>query len=183
MSSIAYRSTLTGVLKRVVVVVLLGLVGLTAGIVYAALFPPSYGATIVLPAESSYTFPSRYVSAPGLVTSIRARHEHPGVRLVAHGERVIELSTGSLSDRDRAVVCAFWNERHRPSVCDDDTAHRLALHDTVMTVRLSEAPGRKFKVMWHGLADRYPYGLLGLLAGLSAALGFLPPRLRLYRTS
>jgi hypothetical protein len=43
--------------------------------------------------------------------------------------------------------------------------------------------GRKFNVMWHGTAGRLRPGgdvLLGLLAGLSAALGFLvPPRSRM----
>ena len=184
MSSIVYRSTLTGVLKRVAVVVLLGLVGLTAGVAYGTLFSSNeFGATIVLPAESSYTFPSRYDSAPDLMREMRGLH--PGVHLVAHGGSVIDLSvTGSVSDKSRArgfsdkdLVCAFWNERHRPSVCDDDTARRLALHRSVSMVMLDQAPGRKFKVMWHGTAGRLPYGLFGLLAGMSAALGFLvPPR-------
>jgi hypothetical protein len=44
---------------------------------------------------------------------------------------------------------------------------------------LDQAPGRKFKVVWHGTAGWLPYGLFGLLAGMSAALGFLvPPRSR-----
>jgi hypothetical protein len=39
MGSIMYRRTLTGVLNRVMVVVLLGCVGLTVGLAFGALFP------------------------------------------------------------------------------------------------------------------------------------------------
>ena len=189
MSRIAYRRRLTGVLKRVVVVVLLtgalrkvavvvllGFVGLTAGVMYGALFPPSLGATIVMPAKSSYTFPSRFRPAPVLVRLMRGHH--PGVRVVAHGERVIELSPKPLSDKDKWFVC-YTARRH----CDDYTAHRLALHKVVSGYLLGNA-GRPYKVIWHGTAGRLPYGPFGLLAGLSAALVFLSPRLRRrYRAS
>ncbi len=86
---------MTGVLKRVVVVVLLGLVGLTAGVTYGMLFPSNeIGETLVLTADSPH-------SASDLVTI--TRDYHPGVRAVAHGRRVIDLSvTGSLSDGDIA---------------------------------------------------------------------------------
>jgi hypothetical protein len=105
MSGIAYRRPLTGVLNRVMVVVLLGCVGLTAGLAFGTLFSSnqsatslfpglgpatSLGITIVEPAKSSYTFPGRFISAPDLVRMLRGHH--PGVRMVALGERVIELS-------------------------------------------------------------------------------------------
>jgi len=177
MSSIAYRSTLTGVLKTVVVVVLLtgvlrkvavvvllGFVGLTAGFVYGTFVPPTYGATIVLQAESSYRFPARYSSAPDLVRLMRGKNR--GVRVVAHGERVVELSTnGSLRDAAKKAT----------------GMRRVSLHYAVSMVLL--VAGRLPKVTFHGTASRLPDGLFGLLAGMSAALGLLSRSLRLYRTS
>jgi hypothetical protein len=159
MSSNAYRSTLTGVLTRVMVVVLLGCVGLTAGLAYGTLFSSNeIGATIVVPAESSYTFPSRYSSAPDVVRIMRGLHR--GVRVVAHGDRVLELSAnGSLSDAQKAAGL-------RP------VSLRYAVNMVLLGV------GRMPKVIWHGTAGRLPLGgyvLFGLLAGLSAALGFLVP--------
>ena len=162
MSSNAYRSTFTGVLTRVMVVVLLGCVGLTAGLAYGTLFSSNeigaIGATIVVPAESSYTFPSRYSSAPDLVRIMRGLHG--GVRVVAHGDRVLELSAnGSLSDAKKAAGL-------RP------VSLRYAVNMVLLGV------GRMPKVIWHGTAGRLPLGgyvLVGLLAGLSAALGFLVP--------
>ena len=66
--------------------------------------------------------------------------------------------------------------------CDDYTAHWLALRKAVTMYLMGAGTGRKFNVMWHGTAGRIRPGgdvLLGLLAGLSAALGFLvPPRSR-----
>jgi hypothetical protein len=39
------------------------------------------------------------------------------------------------------------------------------------------------RVTFHGITGPLPYGLLGLLGGMSAALGLLSPRPRLSRTS
>ena len=88
--------------------------------------------------------------------------------------------------------------------CDDYTAHWLALRRAAQMYVVGAGTGRTFKVIWHGTdapgcgrhtcggtAGRLPTGsyvgrlpigsyvLFGLLAGLSAALGFLvPPRSR-----
>jgi len=183
---------LTGVLKRVVVVVLLGFVGLTAGVAYGMRFPShEIGETLVLTADSPHP-------ASDLVTITRLYH--PGVRAVARGRRVIDLSVaGSLSDADIAFVCPWAAqqlysaplrlrypehvEQHRPFVnegpplCEGDTARIFAL--TLATSSFIRADDGKFKVIFHGTPGRLAYGLFGLLAGLSAAFGFLvPPRSR-----
>ncbi|HEX9515077.1 MAG TPA: hypothetical protein VF940_02765 [Streptosporangiaceae bacterium] len=68
-------------------------------------------------------------------------------------------------------------EQHRPFVdegpplCEGDTARIFAL--TLATSSFIRADDGKFKVIFHGTAGRLPYGLFGLLAGMSAALGFL----------
>jgi hypothetical protein len=219
MSSIACRSTLTGVLNRVMVVVLLGCVGLTAGLAYGTLFSSnqlatslfpghgpvtSLGITVVEPPKSSFTFPARFRPAPDLVSITRMAH-FPGVRVVARGERVIELSPKPFSPEGRWNVCVT-NRRY----CDDYTAHWLALRRAAQMYVVGAGIGRAFKVIWHGTdapghgtdapgcgrhtcggtARLVPMGsyvgpmgscvLFGLLAGLSAALRFLvPPRSRL----
>jgi hypothetical protein len=211
MSCIAYRRTLTGVPNRVMVVVLLGCVGLIAGLAFGTLISSheslshscrsgsgpqpwcnptntsrtSLGVTVVMPPKSSYTFPVRFRSAPDLVRLFRG--DHPGVREVAHGERVIELSPTGLSPSDRWLVCMI-DRRH----CNDYTAHWLAMRKVVQGPLLGNG-GRPYKVTWHGAppvgfssaatSAGFPWGdyvLIGLLAGLSAALGFLvPPKSRL----
>jgi len=177
---------LTSVLKKVVVVVLLGFVGLTAGVTYGMLFRShEIGETLMLTADSPH-------SATDLVTI--TRDYHPGVRAVAHGSRVIDLAVArSLSGYDIAFVCPWAAqqlysaplrlrypehvEQHRPFVnegpplCEGDTARIFAL--TLATSSFIRADDGKFKVIFHGNPSRLPYGLFGLLAGLSAALGFL----------
>ena len=136
--------------------------------------------TVVMPAKSTYTFPARFISAPKLVRLHRG--EHPGVREVAHGEHVIELSPTRLRPYDRWVVCVTAR-RH----CDDYTAHWLAMRKVVSMSLLGNA-GRPYEVLWHGAppvgfpwaatSGRLPIGgyvLFGFVAGLSAALGFLVP--------
>jgi hypothetical protein len=73
--------------------------------------------------------------------------------------------------------------------CDDYTAHWLALRKAVKCCLLGQG-GRQYAMIWRGAppvgfwwagaSGRLPMGayvLFGLLAGLSAALGFLvPPR-------
>jgi len=215
-----------GMLNRVMVVVLLGCVGLTAGLAYGTLFSSnqsfthscrstwklwgnrsqpgggpqpwcsptntsrtSLGVTVVLPAK---TFHADFIPAPELVRW--HPRLHPGVREVAHGERVIELTpTGfrpalcSSCSSDRRAVCKVAR-RH----CDDYTAHWLALRKAVKCCLLGQG-GRWYKMIWRGAppagfwwpgaSGRLPIGgyvLVGLLAGLSAALGFLvPPRSRM----
>jgi len=85
------------------------------------------------------------------------RDDHPGVFIVAHGGRFIDFSaTGSLGDAVRVVTLA-------------NRAVMAANDGTV-------------KTWFHGRTVRRPtvkYALLGLLAGLGAALGFLvPPKWR-----
>jgi len=207
MSCIAHQCTNKAVLNRVMIVVLLGCVGLTAGLAYGTLFsghesfsnscrtgigpqpwcsPSSLGpggrlgVTVVMPAKSTYTFPRRFRSAPDYVRLFR--DDHPGVREVAHGQLVIELTPTNLSPDARWQVCMIAR-RH----CDDYTAHWLAMRRTVQGPLLGNS-GRLYKVIWHMplpagfslpansdplLIDRD--ALVGLLAGLSAALGFLLP--------
>jgi hypothetical protein len=208
MTGITNRRTRTGVLDRFMVVVLLGCVGMTTGLTFGTVFSgnqsamslfPGHGpttslsVTVVLPPKSSYTFPARFSPAPELVKLTRLGH-NPGVRAVALGERVVELSTKPLSPEGRRFVCVA----HR-RYCDDYTAHWLALRRAVQLYVMGAGTGRTFDVTWHGtdtpgcerrscggtawLAGashviRLPIGsyvLFGLLAGLSAALGFLVP--------
>jgi hypothetical protein len=141
---------LGGMLKRATLVVLLGFLGLTAGVTFDMFFPSSYEVddALVLPAHSPH-------SAADLVSM--TRDDHPGVLVVAHGAHHIEFSaTGSLGDADRAVTLA-----NRAVILANEG---------------------KVKARVYGAAIRQPggrYALIGLLAGLGAALGFLvPPRWR-----
>jgi hypothetical protein len=210
MSCIACPRPLTGVLDRVMVVVLLGSAGLTAGLVYGTLVSSgesfshscrtgsgpqpwcspttdsksSLGVTVVMPAKSSYSRPVHFRSARDTVRLFR--RDHPGVREVAHGERVIEVTAAGLSPSARWQVCMIAR-RH----CDDYTAHWLAMRQVVQRTLLGSG-GRSYEVIWRGapptgfssaaMSGRLPIGgnvLFGLLAGLSTALGFLvPPRSR-----
>lgn len=216
MSCIAHQSTNKGVLNNVMVVVLLGCVGLTAGLAYGTLFSshesfsnscrtgmgpqpwcsPSNlrpegrpGVTVVMPAKSTYTFPVRFTSAAEQVRLFRG--DHSGVREVVRGERVIELTSTALTPAGRSQVCMIAR-RH----CDDYTAQWLAMRQTVQRTLMGDA-GRPYQVIWHmplpagfssaarsvrspsaATLGRLPIGdyvLFGLLAGLSAALGFLMP--------
>jgi hypothetical protein len=220
MSCIAYRRPLTGVLDRVMVVVLLGCLGQTEGLAFGTLFAgkqsvmslfPGHGpatrlsVTIVEPPKSSFTFPARFTPAPVLVRLTREAH-HPGVRAVALGQRVVELSTKPFSPEGRSFVCMA-----RRRYCDDYTADWLALRKAVELFVMGAGEGTAFKLIWHGIdapgrgtdapgCGRHTCGgvarlhggsyvlqlpmggyvLFGLLAGLSSALGFLvPPRSRL----
>ncbi len=202
MSCVGYRPTSTGVLDRVMVVVLLGCVGLTAGLAFGTMFSShesfshscrsgggpqpwcsptdgsrtSLGVTVVIPAK---TFPSGFTPAPKL---LRLQIDHPGVREVAHGERVIEVTPTGFGPSGRWAACVI-DRRH----CNDYTAHWLAMRRAVKWSLLGSG-GRQYKVIWHGappvgfrwpgMSGRLPIGgyvLFGLLAGLSAALGFLVP--------
>ncbi|MGN6678113.1 MAG: hypothetical protein ACTHKL_10015 [Streptosporangiaceae bacterium] len=199
---------MTGAFDRVMIVVLLGCVGLTAGLAFGTLFAgnqsarslfPGHGptrnlgVTFVLPPKSSYTFPARFSPAPELVKLTREAH-HPGVRAVAHGERVIVLSPKPLGHWGRSFVCM----EHR-RYCDDYTAHWLALRKAALLYVMGAGTGRTFKLTWHGTDTpgcglqtcggtawlsgasyvvRRPIGgyvVFGMLAGLSAAVGFLVP--------
>jgi hypothetical protein len=219
-SYMAYRRPVKGALDRVMVIVLLGCVGPTAGLAFGTLFAAnqsvlslfpghgpatSLGVTIVEPPKSSFTFPARFSPAPALVRLTREAH-HPGVRAVALGERVVELSTKPMSPEGRSFVCMA-----RRRYCDDYTADWLALRKAVQLYVMGAGSGRAFQVIWHGIdapgggvdapgcgrhtcggvaglpggsyvtgSSMTSYVLFGLLAGLSVALGFLvPPRSRL----
>jgi hypothetical protein len=152
MSSIAYRSTLTGVLNRVMVVVLLGCVGLTAGVAFGTLFSSSE-------IRETFVVPAHTLSASDLVRMERGTH--PAVRVVAHGRRVIELSTPGHridADEDWSALCIATLS---PDVGPGGPACAVPLHPSDPRLALGG------------------YVLFGLLAGLSAALGFLvPPRSR-----
>jgi len=159
-------------LRRVMVVVLLGCLGLTSGVTLGTLFPSYDGARyhvpagLLLPANSPH-------SASELV--IMTRDNHPGVRVIAFGghcqgcrwlKRHIGFdATGSLSTTEQAVDLAI----REVIAANDGKVERTW-------------PGEIFRLppRHYGLSG---YVLLGLLAGLSAALGFLvPPRSRMTRT-
>lgn len=136
-------------LKRVMVIVLLGFLGLTAGAAFGVLFPRyEVDDALVLPAHSPH-------SASDLV--IMTRDDHPGVLVTAHGRAISFSATGSLGDADRAVTLA-----NRAVIAANEG---------------------KVKARVYGSAGRQPlgrYALIGLLAGLGAALGFLvPPKWRM----
>jgi hypothetical protein len=153
------------VLKQVAAVVLLGLLGLTAGVAVGVLSSPAqafYVETgLLLPAHSPHT-------ASDLTRM--TRDDHPGVRITAYGgrcqqcrwlKRHIDFSdTGSLRSTERAV--------------------HLAIREVIAA---NDGKGETWDpVVWrvprsgHGLVG---YGLTGLLAGLGAAIGFLvPPKSR-----
>jgi hypothetical protein len=154
------------------VVVLLGCVGLTAGVAFGTLFP-SYDATrysvpagLLLPAHSPYS---------GSELEFMTRDDHPGVRVVAYGghcqgcrwlkRHIGFFATGSLGSTERAVHLAVKEV--------------IAANDGKVE---STWPGEIFRLppRRYGLSG---YVLFGLLAGLSAALGFLvPPRSSLTAT-
>jgi hypothetical protein len=148
------------VVTRIVVVVLLGCVGVTAGVVFGTLFP-SYDVTrydvpagLLLPANSPH-------SASELV--IMTRDDHPGVRVIAYDERHIGFfATGSLGSTERAVHLAI-----REVIAANDGKVERTWPGEILGLR-----PRRY--------DLTGYGLIGLLAGISAALGFfVPPRSRL----
>jgi|SRR5215467_14977138 len=130
------------------VVVLLGCVGLTAGLAVGTLFASSeFRVTFAVPAHT--------LSAADLVSMERGHH--PGVHLVARGQRVIEL----------------WTTHHPIDVYEDWSSLCMA------TLSPKASPGGPAcAIPVHPSDPRRPlrdYVLLGLLAGLSAAAGFLMP--------
>jgi len=145
-----------GVLKRVMMVVLLGFVGLIVGVMVTPLGGPSYNASgeIWLPAHSRE-------SATDLVSMVKG--QHPGVRVIPAGSRSIYVSVnGSLNGSANAYDAAVR----------DLLGH---VHGKVHTVGTAG-----HALIRTTLGNPVHYGAIGLLAGLSAALGFLvPPRSRL----
>ena len=129
-------------------VVLLGFLGVMTGIAVDVLFPTSYEFGDTLVLPAHSPH-----SASDLVRT--TRDDHPGVLVIAHGARHIEFSaTGSLGVTNRAMTLA------KKAV--------IAANDG------------KVKTWFPDLTVRRPtvrYTLLGLLAGLGTALGFLVPPL------
>ena len=142
--------------KRVMVVVLLGFVGLGIGVMLTPFGGPRYNASgeIRLPAHSRET-------ARDLVSMVKG--QHPGVRVFPTGSRGIYVSVnGSLNGSANAYDTAVRDLlRHAHG---NASAIGSAGHALVRTT----------------LGNPLHYGAVGLLAGLSAALGFLvPPKSRL----
>jgi hypothetical protein len=125
------------------------ILGLVVGGVFDVLFPSNYEVADALMLPADSPH-----SASDLVTM--TRDDHPGVLIVAHGGRFYFSATGSLGDAVTAVTLA-----NRAVIAANDG---------------------KVKTWFHGRTVRGPtvkYALLGLLAGLGAALGFLvPPKWR-----
>src|SRR5215475_13494197 len=130
------------------IVMLLGCAGLTGGLAFGTLF--SNGEF-----RMAFVVPAHTLSASDLV-SVEQGH-HPGVHLVAHGRRVIEL----------------WTTHHPIDVYEDWSTLCIA------TLSPKASPGGPAcAIPVHPSDPRRPlraYVLLGLLAGLSAAAGFLMP--------
>jgi hypothetical protein len=156
------------------IVVLLGCVGLTAGLAFGTLLPSyrvigqpvNVTAGLLLPAHSPYS---------GSELEFMTRDDHPGVRVVAYGghcrgcrwlKRHIGFSAfGSLGDAERAVHLAV-----REAIAANDGKVEQTWGGAL------RVPRSGHNLTGHSLTG---YVLFGLLAGLSAALGFLvPPRSR-----
>ena len=126
---------MTGMLRRVMVVVLLGCLGLTAGVTLGTLFPSNQTKPFVLNVQTSCDAGWRLYSPSDLANTVAGHHPPADLRGVAHGGGCLVY----LPVRIRVIA---------PS----------------------------------GRVPMGGYVLLGLLAGPSAALGFLvPPRSRLTR--
>ena len=154
-------------LKRAVkLVVLLGVLGIFAGVVYAYLFRPSYevGEAIrFVPAHVCGHQKSSLVLCAPASSTVRhlaavTESQHRRVQIiVARGGHSVDISaTGSIPGADRAVRSA---------------ARDLVAH--IGEVRYLYGVSLRFL----SLGNAISFSMLGLLAGLSAALGFLvPPR-------
>ena len=143
-------------LKKVMVVVLLGFLGLVVGSRVTSLGGPSYNASgqMSLPAHSRE-------SAADLVAMVKGLH--PGVRVIAAGDRTIYVSAnGSLAGSANAVGAAV-----RELIGHADG-------------RVSFLGTGGHALIRTALGNPVHYGVVGLLAGLGVALGFLvPPRSRM----
>ena len=145
---------LRGMLKRFAAVVLLAFIGLAAGVAYSVL-SPSFAV------GDTFVLPAHSPrSAMDLV--VIARNGRPSVLVTSHGRQISFSSTGSLGHADRAV----------------EMANRavLAANNGRIKAVLRYLPARLYKTS----SD----ALIGLLAGLGTALGFLVPfRWRMGRTA
>ncbi len=146
---------MTYMVKKLMIVALLGLAGLALGVAATALGGPRYNASdeMWLPADSR-------VSATDLVAMVR--DQHPGVRVIPAGSRVIYVSAnGSLAGSANAVGAAV----------------RELMGHTDSNVSVMGRAGHA--LIRTTLGNRVHYGAVGLLAGIGAAVGLLvPPRSR-----
>jgi hypothetical protein len=141
-------------LRRLAIVVLLGVAGLAVGVAMTAIGGHRYNASgeLSLPANSRE-------SAPDLVAMVRG--QHPGVRVIAAGDRVIYVSAnGSLTGSANAAEAAV--------------RELIGLTNG----RASFAGGGEHALIRTTLGNRVHYGAVGLLAGIGAGLGFVFPRRR-----
>jgi hypothetical protein len=135
--------------KRVAFVAVLALLGMVAGVAVTGLAGERYRRSVEI--ELPVGADASHVVA---ITSGR----HPGVRVYAMKNIVRADATGSLDS-----TAASTGEAVREVIA--------ASHGTVKGVE----PGFPLS-LGRPLGNRVQYGLVGLLAGLSAALGFLAPR-------
>ncbi|MGN6790945.1 MAG: hypothetical protein ACTHJW_01005 [Streptosporangiaceae bacterium] len=159
-------------LKRAVkLVVLLGVLGMFAGVVYAYVFRPTYevGEAIrFVPAHVCGHQKSSLVRCAPASSTVRhlaavTESQHRGVQIIVarDGHSVDISATGSIPGADRAVGSA---------------ARDLIARIHIGEVRYLYGVSLRFL----SLGNAISFSMLGLLAGLSAALGFLvPPRSRL----
>lgn len=143
-------------LKKVMAVVLLGFLGLTAGVAVATFGPRSYiaGYEFVLPAHSN--------DAIRLAAMARSQHvQGVRVKVLKGGDTLQVIGHGSLHGAARALNAVAIQVRKA----------------------VNRMPGVKLQGIpfAHALArpqcNAVQTGAIGLMAGLSAALGFLvPPR-------
>ena len=137
--------------KKLMIVALLGLAGLALAVAVTALGGPRYNASdeMWLPAHSREP-------ATDLVAMVQG--QHPGVRVIPAGNRVIYVSAnGSLAGSANAVGAAV---RELIGHADGNVSVMgRAGHALIRTT----------------LGNRVHYGAVGLLAGIGAAVGLLVP--------
>src|SRR5262245_60490275 len=135
--------------RKIAIVALLGLVGLVVGVRVTSLGGLRYEAFEQL------TLPTHSHEAPDLVAMTRG--QHPGVRVLAAGGRVVLVSaSGNLMGSANAVGAA--------------TRELIGhAHSKVTTI------GSAGHAMMRPLGNPAHYGAVGLLAGLGAGIGLVVP--------
>jgi hypothetical protein len=146
-------------LKRIAIMALLGTLGLAVGYASTWLGGHRYyiGTTLWLPRNSPHSAKDLVVMTSG---------HHPGAQVRADGQEVNIEATGTILGADHAMRVAY-----KEVVAANDRKFRFLPYYAHFADQL--------ELTW---GDPVHRGLVGLLAGISAALGFLvPPRSRLVR--
>ncbi len=142
-------------LKKLAFVGVLALVGLVGGIAITGLggLRVEIGSTLYLPARNSPHTSAELVAM--------TRGHHPGAQVWAQGRSISIRAAGSFTDAELAMRAAYGE-----LVASNDRKFKSYYPDFADQVGFT----------W---GDRFRNGLLGLLAGISVAIGFLVPPTRL----